>query len=173
MFKGKKKSFYKVLFVTSGGGFLTESITIIKECPSNINLLIIGPDYLENKLRRAVKGRYFEYLKFRFSIRQDRDGGFFGNIPAVILGVMTAIEIIIKKRPHAVIAIGHRSASYFLIVARFFKIHTVFVESLTRVTKPGRTAKFISQFHLANVLYVQWSKIVEELKGSVYRGRIL
>lgn len=163
----------KVLFVAAGGGFGRDTISLLKHCPRDVDLLLVGPPGIVPRIQRELDGRQFKFLKLRFARRQDRDQTMVGSLPALILGAISALELITKERPDAVVGVGQRATIYFLIAARLFGIQTVFVESIARVNQPSSTARLVARFHLATRLYVQWPQLRKTLPGSLYEGRLL
>jgi hypothetical protein len=163
----------KVLLVSAGGGFCIQVASLGRHCPRGIDLLIVGPDDAECRLRDALNGTSFAFRRLRFGRRQRRERTVLGSLPDLLLGTMSALEIVWRERPDAVVGIGQRAAVYFLLAARLFGIRTVFVECVTRVTKPSTTARIIAGLRLADHLYVQWPQAAQAMSGSLYRGRLV
>ncbi|MHB0954807.1 MAG: hypothetical protein ACYC0X_00365 [Pirellulaceae bacterium] len=162
-----------MIFVTAGGGFRRQSAALLKQCPQNIHLAVVGPKYLEGFIRSELNERQLSFQQLPFARRQDRDQTFLGSIPAAILGTISALTVLLRERPDALVVIAQRAGAYFLIAARLLRIHSVFIESLTRVTTPSTTAKLVARFRLADRIYVQWPQLAKALPRSIYLGRLV
>ncbi len=163
----------KVLVVSAGGGFDVQIANFVRHCPKELDLLIVGLEGATPQLQQALDGISFAFRPLRFSRKQRRARTVAGSFPDLLFGTISALEILWKERPDAIVGIGQRAASYFLLAARLFSARTVFVEDITRVTCASATARVVAALRLADRIYVQWPQMRRELPRSVYGGRLL
>jgi UDP-N-acetylglucosamine:LPS N-acetylglucosamine transferase len=97
----------------------------------------------------------------------------FGRRPhRYVRGLAQAWRILGKERPDLVVSTGSEIALPFFLVARSRGIHTLFIESVTRVRTPSGTGRLLAG--VADDLYVQWSELLPAYKGRArYEGGLL
>lgn len=82
------------------------------------------------------------------------------NIPNLIRNLWLACKVLAQEKPELVLTTGAGVAVPFIILAKLFKIKTVFVESFTRVEELSLSARLVLPF--LDVLYVQWKELQEK-----------
>lgn len=80
-------------------------------------------------------------------------------------------RVLRAERPDAIVSTGAGVAIPFFLVARLLGIHTVYVESLTRIHKPSLTGRLL--YPLANRFLVQWPDMAEKYRKAEYGGNVL
>ena len=129
----------KVLVGVGGGGFAIQAENLIRFCPNDIELLIIAPDEMKDRLQCCLQGRPHRFVEFHGFRKQRKDDGLFMNVLSLVVGIWTSIQIIIKFRPIVVVAIGQRVSAYLMAASRLLCVPGYFVECITRVTTPSST----------------------------------
>lgn len=164
---------HKILVVAGGGGFCRQTIGLLRHCPEHVTLVVLGPPGIEKRLRAELNGRAFRFRTIPFVRRLRRERGILASLPDVFVGTASALVVLAQERPDGVVGVCQRAAVFFFLAARMLRRPTVFVESITRVTKPSWTAQCVARFRLADMLYVQWPSATLRLRGSIYQGRLL
>jgi glycosyltransferase involved in cell wall biosynthesis len=163
----------KVLIGIGGGGFAIQAIRLLQSQPSGVDVLLAVPAGLSGKLAE-MPGVRREALRLASPhTRQKRSTGLVASALAVPVGLAWALRFLRKERPDAVIGVAQRLAIYMLLAARLLGIRTVFVECVTRVTRPALTGRVVSALHLADRFYVQWPEARRLYRGAVYAGRLV
>jgi UDP-N-acetylglucosamine:LPS N-acetylglucosamine transferase len=84
----------------------------------------------------------------------------------IILQFAFAIRCILRERPKAILSTGSSIAVPFFIIAKLFRIKTIYVESPTRVHTPSLTGKIVQ--HLSDKLFVRYKTLQPKLKNSIF-----
>jgi beta-1,4-N-acetylglucosaminyltransferase len=84
-----------------------------------------------------------------------------------------SLRFIRRHKPDLVVGVAMPQSTALLLAARLLACETVFVESITRTTKPSNTAVICHRFRLARFLFVQWPELKERLPRAIYAGKIL
>jgi len=59
------------------------------------------------------------------------------------------------------------------LVGKLYGITTVFVESITRVSKPSSTGTLLTKLKLCDRFYVQWPGAAKLYRNAVFKGSVL
>jgi UDP-N-acetylglucosamine:LPS N-acetylglucosamine transferase len=92
------------------------------------------------------------------------------NVLNLIRNLRLATRVIRTLRPTVIVTTGAGLAVPFAWVGRLAGAKVVYVESLTRISKPSLSCRLIRP--VANRIYVQWPELVEAIPGSRYRGTV-
>jgi UDP-N-acetylglucosamine:LPS N-acetylglucosamine transferase len=92
------------------------------------------------------------------------------NVTSMLRNAVLAGRVLRELRPAAVLTTGAAIAVPFAWVARALRIPVVYVESVTRVTKPSLSARMVAP--VVSRLYVQWPELVGSLLRAHYRGSV-
>lgn len=93
------------------------------------------------------------------------------NIKNLLKNFILAWQILKAEKPDLVISTGAGVAVPFIILARFLKIKTIYVESITRNEKLSLSAYLIYPF--TEKIYVQWADLEKKYKKAEYYGQVL
>ncbi len=94
------------------------------------------------------------------------------NAARLLLAFVQSVALVRRVRPAAVVAIGTHLALPLFAAARVFGVRTVFVESITRVSRLSITGRIVRRLRLADRLYVQWPELARE-SGSHFAGSVI
>lgn len=143
----------KICYVTSCGGHLTE---ILEYC------------------QKTTKYQYF------FVINQNKDISYLNKKFYVVghstfdlkffLVLYQAYKIIKKEKPHLIVSTGASLAVQFFLVAKIFKIPTLFIESFTRIHSLSKTGKIVR--FLTKNFYVQTSTLKKKYNFKMLKPYI-
>jgi beta-1,4-N-acetylglucosaminyltransferase len=93
------------------------------------------------------------------------------HVPNLLRNLVLALRILRRTRPDMVLTTGAGVAVPFLWLARAYRIPTVYVESITRLTDLSLSARLVRRF--VTKLLVQWPELAQKYQGTEYHGRIL
>lgn len=146
-----------ILLVSSAGGHLSELKMISKiegynfiyavECKNKITDSVIN--------YRLISGSRQSKFKYMF---------------VILILFFQALFIIIKTRPKIIISTGAHTCFWFFVIAKVFKIKTIYIESSAKVTNSSLTYKIIKKF--CTKVIVQHKTMLDIYKGSIYYGSI-
>ena len=83
-----------------------------------------------------------------------------------------ARKLLALVQPNAVVCVASSIAVPLFLAARGSGATTVFVESITRVTRPSLTAQLLASLRLCNRIYVQWPESQAFCPNAVYSGHL-
>jgi UDP-N-acetylglucosamine:LPS N-acetylglucosamine transferase len=163
---------HRVILTLTGGGFLWEAKSLLKNLGNDYEYHFIIPSYSTWKVKVRdipVEGR----IHYVSAVTTVGDRDFWKKFKNVLLSLRDAYKIIRGVDPSAVICVGTSMAVPLCLWAKYFGKKAIFIESITRVTKPSLTGKILSTLRLSDRFYVQWPEAVRLYKGAVYRGTVL
>jgi UDP-N-acetylglucosamine:LPS N-acetylglucosamine transferase len=161
----------KILVTLAGGGFLWEAQALIKGLGNDYDYhYVTTPDAMgkvgavdipEGKVyiitKATTMNRKSSLKKVKNTLRSFRD----------------VCRVIRKGDLFAVICVGSSIAVPLCFWAKCFRKRAIFVETITRISKPSLTGKIISTLRLCDRFYVQWPEAVNLYKGAIYAGTVL
>ena len=126
----------KICYVSSCGGHLTEILNYSNDLDKYEYFFVIN-----DKRDISYLGKnYYVVDHSTFDIK------FFKVL-------YQSFKILLKEKPDIIISTGASLAVQFFIAAKFLKIKSIFIESLTRTNKLSKTGKIIK--YLTSNFYVQ------------------
>lgn len=82
------------------------------------------------------------------------------------------LRILLKERPELIVSTGSEIAIPAFYIAKVMRIHTIFIESWTRVIQPTGSGKLV--YPVADAFYVQWESLLASYgKKARYEGAIV
>lgn len=160
----------KALVLLTGGGHLFQTLLLIEKMKGHFDF-----DYAVTKyggpsdFNSIPPGRRFDVV----SLSTFSEGGAFRDIYSTLWAVAQYVGIILKTKPDIVVGLGTNNAFPLLLAAFLTRRKRVFMESITRVTTPSKTARIVAKMKIADRLYVQWPALEKNLEGSQFKGNIL
>lgn len=168
MAKAKKKPV--VLITLTGGGHLFQSRLLIRSLGDAVDLAYITTTFgYHPRMGSIPEGPAFIVPQISSVTR----GSMWHDVRTVAQAVLVCLFAIIRIRPTAVIGVGTGLSIPLLIAGRLLNRQAIFVESITRVSTPSKTARLCSRLHLASRIYVQWPELANHLRKAVYQGTVL
>lgn len=92
------------------------------------------------------------------------------NVKNLLRNVVVAFRILRRVRPAVLVTTGAGIAVPFAWVSRLFGARVVYVESLTRISRPSLSYRLISP--VADRRYVQWEELHSALRGTHFAGSV-
>jgi len=88
-----------------------------------------------------------------------------------IFAGLQALWILLRVRPAALISTGPAIVVPISIAAKLFRVRIIFVETGSRVRTLSLTGRIM--YRWADLFFVQWPQLAEELPKAVYAGRLI
>ncbi|MBZ8138286.1 hypothetical protein CLD22_00025 [Rubrivivax gelatinosus] len=160
----------RVLLTIAGGGFLWQSMSVARSLDDQFEIHLVSAEP-----RHAYSSQNLPPVPFhmmsRTTIMLDRH--WWQKARNVLLGIAEARRIVSTVRPDAIVCVATSLAIPLCLIGRLRGITTVFVESITRVSKPSTTGKLLTRLRLCDRFYVQWPEAVALYPGALYQGSVL
>jgi len=150
-----REKFSKICIVSSCGGHLTEVRTLKPVYERYEHFYVLNDRVL---LPEDMKGKTY------FIRHSERDWLFFINVGE-------AWRIINKERPSLILSTGAGPVVPFVLVAKLFRIPTIFIETLTRVTRPSLTGRIM--YRLADRFFYQWKPLAQFFPKAIHGGPLI
>lgn len=145
-----------ICIVSSCGGHLTE-IQSLKQIYEKYSHFYVINDVIE--LEPEMKDKTY------FIKHSERDFKFIYNL-------YEAYKILRKERPKIIFSTGAGPVVPFAVIGKLlFRTKIIYVETITRVTKPSMTGKIM--YHLADKFYYQWEGLRKYFPDGIYSGLVL
>ena len=161
----------RVMVTLAGGGFLWEAQALIKGLGNDYDYhYVTTPDAAgkvgvvdipEGEVHIIAKSTT---MNVKSSLKKVKN---------TLSSFRDVYKVIKKVDPFAVICIGSSIAVPLCFWAKCFRKRAIFVETITRISKPSLTGKIISTLKLCDRFYVQWPEGVNLYKGAIYAGTVL
>ncbi len=152
-----------------GGGFHFEMEHLVSQLPADLELVLVYA------IHTQVHGNWHSPARPHraFVVRSPTlfHDGWPRRLWSLAAACWRAAGILLATRPDCVLAVGTAQAVPFALGARLAGVPMIFVESLTRVGGPSRTARLLSSLRLTTIHYVQWPRLASSRRvrfaGSV------
>ena len=148
-----------ILFSCSGGGHLYELMQLISGFESRNYFFITEKSH--SKLFNKSNALFVPYDSGNCKI---------WSAFLVLYGMLLTLYILIKSRPSLHISLGSHVSVGPSIICWFFDIHTIHIESFTRVSELSASGKIIYRF--TDAFYVQWPELAIKYGKSIYTGSL-
>ena len=159
--------------VIGGGGFFFESLSLLKKIRDENEVNIIIPS--DSQLLKQRISEVFDTPMIvdvmpavtTVSLSKVQQGVNF--MKCLLVGA----QLLNNIKPDVVIVVASSMAVPLFMIARLFKIKTVFIDSITRVNKASKTGLIVSRYKLVDRFYVQWPDAVHLYPDALYEGTVL
>ena len=146
----------KIALVCSAGGHLTEMLLLIEAFEGYDIFFITYTNPRANE---------FKYRKYLID-----DIG--TNIRKMINAFFQTFKILIKEKPDLIVSTGSEISIPAIILARFMRIKTIYIESWCRVKTKSGAGRIL--YHFSNYFLVQWPELVKKYgKKARYEGAVI
>ena len=160
----------KIAIVCSPGGHFTEMSTLIDVFKGYEAFLVTHSEKFNIGLDNVCP----TYLIPNIIIDNTHRNVFSKKLLLIIhMLIITFYEayIFLKERPNIVISTGSEIAIPIFIIGTIFRVHTVYIESITRINDISATGKIIYCF--ADLFLVQHEKLLGMYPNAKYRGSVI
>jgi len=158
----------RVLVALSAGGFFRETQRAVSELALSFDVryaVVAGEPY--RTLWPQLAGRCHTLSRY-----DTRRCSALRNIYGVAMATGQAYRLLRDGGFRGVLTVGFNLAIPLGIAARFRGVPSVFVESISRVTRPSVTGRVLSLLNLADRIYVQWPEATALYRRARYEGNI-
>ncbi len=93
------------------------------------------------------------------------------SVRNLVRNLRIACWLVWRLRPKVIVTTGAGIAVPFAWIGRLARARVVYVESLSRVTRPSLSCRLIQP--VADRIYVQWPELARSLRGARYVGTVL
>lgn len=146
----------KIMLVCNNGGHLTEMLFLMKAFEGNDVLFLT---YDDPRIKRL---KYRKYLIESIG----------KNIVKMIKMSFKILKILRKEKPDLIISTGSEIAIPSFILAKFFRIKTIYIESWCRIKTKSGTGRIL--YYFSNIFLVQWSNMLKKYgKKARYEGGVM
>lgn len=160
----------RVLLTLAGGGFLWQSLSVARSLHDGFDLHLVSAEPSHAYAGQVLPPVPF-YLMTRITIMGDRY--WWQRARNLAIGLRDARRIIGEVRPDAIVCVATSMAVPLCLVGKLYGITTVFVESITRVSKPSSTGTLLTKLKLCDRFYVQWPGAAKLYRNAVFKGSVL
>lgn len=161
----------KILVTLAGGGFLWETQSLIKGLGDSFEYhYATGTDLVWKAKEMGIPKNRIHPIE---SVTTLSEKNLLRRVRNLLFSFRDSYKIMKQVNPVAVVCIGTSLSVPLCFWGKVFRKKTVFVESMTRVTKLSLTGKVIGTIGLCDRFYVQWPETARLQRGAIYRGSVL
>jgi hypothetical protein len=160
----------RIIVTIAGGGFFWQSRSVAQGLGDDFELHYVTPEDPRVWAGRGLPpGEYHSLSR----VTNQSDATVYRKATNLLSSLCEALSIVRSVRPHAIVCIASSVAVPLCVWGRVFRVKTVFVESITRVSRPSTTGRMLDILRLCDRIYVQWPEAVPLYRRAIYRGTVL
>ncbi len=144
------------LVILSGGGFTFETGCLLAAMRDDLDFLYLRTEFGGIPGDAGLPAGEWRPVP-AFSTKTS--GSLARDLRAFLRTLATSLVLARRRRVDLVIAVGCSHAVPMLLAARLLRVRTVFVESITRVSRLSNTGRLIYHCRLATLFVVQWPEL--------------
>ena len=146
----------KIALVCSQGGHLTEMLMLMKAFDSHDVFFITYDNPSTTQLK------YKKYLTENIGT----------SFSKMIKSFIEIFKILRKEKPDMVVSTGAEIAIPSIILAKFLRIKTVYIESWCRVKTRSGAGRIL--YYFSDLFLVQWPELIKLYgKKAIYKGAVI
>jgi beta-1,4-N-acetylglucosaminyltransferase len=108
---------------------------------------------------------------YRVPRPRGKHSGILGSALRTVVAGIKSIWILACARPYAIISAGPAVAVPVSLLGKLLGIRIIFLESASRVTGLSLSGRIMYQW--ADLFFVQWPQLAEELPRAIFAGRLV
>ncbi|WP_196584905.1 PssD/Cps14F family polysaccharide biosynthesis glycosyltransferase [Aliivibrio fischeri] len=153
---------HNIIFTIYGeGGHRAQMIRLINHIRQNDTDYI---DIIDSKLI-ARDNSYITY-----PIRKKSNNNIIYTLFSVVYNFIFSVYLIAKLKPKAIISTGPSICIPFFVIAKIFRVKTIYIETWSRFYSKSFTAKFA--YPLVDYFYYQNNELEYFYPNGIYCGRL-
>lgn len=145
----------KIMYLSSCGGHLVQLLKVARGLAEPSSMFVVND---RTDLADIMRDRTVLITHAERNLKQ-------------IYNFLEALIVVLTHRPKVFISTGAAPAIPFGLVCRVIGCRVIFIESLSRITSPSLTAKFM--YYIANDFYIQWKPLKKFFPKAKYLGSLL
>ena len=153
----------RVLFVLGSGGHTTRGLILSNQIGAE-NYFIVP--WESEVTKQKVGKNYFSVISPRFRAKDNR----IMTALRTIFLFLQSFMILFYVRPNIVISTGSGLTIPPFLLAAFFRIRTIYIESPSRVYYPSMAGKIL--IGKTSLWLSSWPELAERYEGVEYKGMI-
>ena len=160
----------RILLTIAGGGFFWQSKAVARGLVDGFELHYATVEPAKVWIGSGLPQGTFHEIS---GITTQMKKGWLSRILRFCASARDTFFAVRQARPDAIVCIASSVAIPLLLWGRLLGKRTVFIESITRVSKASTTGKIVDCLGLCDRFYVQWPEAVALYRKAVYRGTVL
>ena len=146
----------KIALVCSQGGHLTEMLLLLKAFEKQDIFFITYKNSLKNQTK--------------YPTYQTENIG--TNLNKMIKSFIQIFKILRKEKPDIIISTGAEIAIPSIILAKFMRIKTIYIESWCRIKTKSGAGRIL--YFFSDIFLVQWPELTKIYgKKAIYKGAVI
>lgn len=153
----------RVLFVLGSGGHTARGIILCNQIKAEKYFIV---PWESEVTKQKVGSNYFSVLSPRFRAKDSR----IMTVLRTLFLFLHSFLILLYVRPKVLVSTGSGLTIPPFLIASFFRIKTIFIESPSRVYNPSIAGKML--IGKTDLWLSSWPELAERFEGVEYRGMI-
>lgn len=147
----------KIIFVSSSGGHFEQLMMLGSLIEKNDSMIITEKTSFSNKEKNIRKFIAVNRKEKLFLLK-------------MLINSLISLNYLIKFRPELIISTGTLCTIPICILAKLFKVKTIYIESYAKVKTPTKTGEFL--YGKVDLFIVQWEEMLAVYPDAIYIGGI-
>ena len=153
----------RLLFVLGSGGHTARGLILSNQVEGQKYYIV---PWESEVTKKKVGGNYFSVISPRFRAKDNR----IMTVLRTLFLFLHSLIILFVVRPNVLISTGSGLTLPPFLVARLFRIKTIFIESPSRVYEPSIAGRML--MGKTDLWLSSWPDLAKRYKGVEYRGMI-
>lgn len=153
----------RVVFVLGSGGHTARGLILSGQIKADKYYIV---PWESEVTKKKVGSNYFSVISPRFRAKDST----LMTIVRTLFLFLHSLVILVITRPKVVISTGSGLTIPPFLVAKFFGIKTIYIESPSRVYRPSIAGKLL--IGKVNLWLSSWPELAERYVGIEYRGMV-
>ncbi len=153
----------RLLFVLGSGGHTTRGLILSNQVDCEKYYIV---PWESEVTKKKVGAKYFSVISPRFRAKDSR----IMSVLRTLFLFLHSLIILLIVRPDVLISTGSGLTLPPFLVARVFRIKTLFVESPSRVYNPSIAGKLL--IGKVDLWLSSWPELAQRYEGVEYRGMV-
>jgi len=153
----------RLLFVLGSGGHTARGLILSNQVEGQKYYIV---PWESDVTKKKVGGNYFSVISPRFRAKDNR----IMTVLRTLFLFLHSLMILFIVRPKVLISTGSGLTLPPFLIARVFRIKTIFIESPSRVYKPSIAGRML--MGKTDLWLSSWPDLAERYEGVEYRGMI-
>ncbi|NHI88400.1 MAG: hypothetical protein EAX87_02685 [Candidatus Thorarchaeota archaeon] len=153
----------KLLFVLGSGGHTARGLILSQQVQCEKYYMV---PWESEVTKKKVGKNSFSVISPRFRARDNR----VMSVLRTLFLFLHSLVVLLIVRPNVLISTGSGLTLPPFLVARVFRIKTIFIESPSRVYNPSIAGRFL--MGKVSLWLASWPELAERFQGVEYRGMV-
>jgi len=153
-----KSNNLKICLVASGGGHLTELLTLSKSWKQYESFFVTTVPVVQHNLKESGNVYIVGECNRQYPMR-------------VLNVLLRCARIVFQEKPNVIISTGAAAGCIICFLAKFTRARIIWIDSITNVKRISLSGRMVR--HIADLFLVQWPELTKKYNKVEYLGTVI